>query len=366
MKANPRNLAMLRMLDKNELQANIAYSGHEAVAAVRDEASGLQAFIAIHDTRLGPALGGCRYWIYSDERAALTDVLRLSRSMTYKNALADLALGGGKAVIMGDPRRDKTRAKLLAFGRAVDELAGRYITAEDVGINPRDMDGVAEATAHVRGTTTSVVSDPSPYTAHGVFHGIRAAVAHRFGAESLEGLTACVQGLGHVGFRVAEKLHQAGARLLVSDIYEPAVERAVTGLRAQAVPPSEAHRAPADVFVPCALGAILSRRTIPEIRAAVVAGAANNQLAEPDDAQRLRRRRIVYAPDYVINAGGVIAIALGQPGADRRRIMQRVEAIGHTVAAILSRADAEGLASAEIADRMAEERLAAGRARSAA
>jgi leucine dehydrogenase len=357
---------MLRTLTNEELCANPAWAGHETVVALDDPGTGLTGFIAIHDTSLGPALGGCRFWTFPSERAALADVLRLSRGMTYKNALAGLALGGGKAVIMGDPHRDKSPALMRAFGRAVEALKGRYITAEDVGMTPLDMDAVAAATRHVRGTSGSVVADPSPFTAHGVFHGIRAAVRQRFGTDSLEGLTACVQGLGHVGFRVAEKLARAGARLLVADVYEPAVERAVTGLRARRVAPDEAHRAEADLFVPCALGGVLDARSIPELKAAVVAGAANNQLADPADAERLRRRGILYAPDYAVNAGGVIAIAFDRPGASRFAILEQVERIGETVGAILARAEAEGLTTAAVADRLAEERLAAGRTRSAA
>lgn len=356
---------MLRTLTAGELNSNPALSGHEEVIAL-DGPGGFQGFIAVHNTDLGPALGGCRVWTYRDERAALTDVLRLSRGMTYKNALAGLALGGGKAVIIGDPRRDKTPAIMRAFGRAVEKLGGRYITAEDVGVTPQDMDVVAEATAHVRGTSQSIVADPSPFTAHGVFHGIRAAVRHRFGSDSLEGLTACVQGLGHVGFRVAEKLFQAGARLIVADVYEPAVECAVTGLRARRVAPDEAHRAEADLFVPCALGAVLNAYTIAEMKAAIVAGAANNQLAEPADAERLRRRGIAYIPDYAVNAGGVIALSLDRPGARRQAIMQRVEGIAETVRAILARAEADGETTASVADRLAEERLAAAGTRNAA
>lgn len=356
---------MMRTLTGAELAFNPGFAGHERVVAI-ESLAGLKGFIAIHETGLGPALGGCRFWSYRDERAALTDVLRLSRGMTYKNALAGLALGGGKGVIIGDPRRDKTPEVMRAFGRAVEALGGRYITAEDVGVTPQDMDAVAEATLHVRGTTRSLVADPSPFTAHGVFHGIRAAVRQRFGSDSLEGLTACVQGLGHVGFRVAEKLARAGARLVVADLYEPAVECAITGLRARRVAPDEAHRADADLFVPCALGAVLNARTIPELKAAVVAGAANNQLAEPADAERLRQREIAYVPDYAINAGGVIALSLDRPGARRQSILERVEGISDTVWAILARSEAEGETTAAIADRLAKERLARARARDAA
>lgn len=350
-------------LSEPVLRRQPAYRGHEQVVALRDPQIGLAGFIAIHDTSLGPALGGCRMWPYADEAAALDDVLRLSAGMTCKNALAGLDYGGGKSVIIGDPRRDKHAGLFRAFGRAVQALGGRYVAAEDVGTTPDDMDEIARQTPHVRGTHASRVADPSPYTALGVFHGILAAVEHRFGATDLTGLTCAVKGLGSVGFRVAEKLHAAGARLVAADIHRPAVERAEQAFGARAVAPEEAHRVLADIFVPCALGGDLNADSIPEMQAAIVAGSANNQLAEPADAERLHRRGILYAPDYAINAGGVIAVALG---GRNRRLTEKVEAIGATLSAIFVRAAAEATTTAAVADRLANERLAAARARSAA
>jgi len=357
---------MLETLDATVLAGHAGYQNHEQIVALSDEIAGLSGFIAIHDTTLGPAMGGCRMWDYADEASALTDALRLSAGMTAKNALANLDFGGGKAVIIGDPRKDKTPDLFRALGRAIETLGGRYITAEDVGVTTADMDFAAETTGHVRGTSAMGISDPSPYTALGVFHGILAAVSDRFGATSLIGLTVSVQGLGSVGFRLAERLHGAGAGLVVSDIDQAAVDRAVEAFGATAVDPDETHRVAADIFAPCALGGSLNAETIPEIRAAIIAGAANNQLASEADADRLHRRGVLYAPDFAINAGGVIAVALGLPGVAERRITDKVEAIGATLSAIFTRARAEDRATAHIADQLAQERILAAKARAAA
>lgn len=335
------------------------FAGHEQVVFGHDPATGLLAIVAVHSTRLGPALGGCRMWPYASPAEALTDALRLSRGMTYKNALAGLDLGGGKAVILADPRRDKSPALLAAFGAQVDRLGGHYITAEDVGVSDADMEVVATRTAHVRGTRATGLGDPSPYTAFGVVCGIRAALAHRFGSPDPAGRTVVVQGLGHVGMDVAAQLHAAGARLVVADIHAPAVERAVAAFDATVVDSAAAHRVAADVFAPCALGAGLNDTTIPELAAPIVAGAANNQLAGPQHDAMLRARGVLYAPDYAINAGGVISIALGTPGADEGAVRAKVTAIGDTLAAIFRDADATGLPTQAVADRLAEARLAA-------
>jgi leucine dehydrogenase len=359
-------IKMLKTLDATVLAGHAGYRDHERIVALRDENAGLTGFIAIHDTTLGPAMGGCRMWDYADAASALTDALRLSAGMTAKNALANLDFGGGKAVILGDPRKDKTPEMFRALGRAIEALGGRYITAEDVGVTTADMDFTAEATGHVRGTSASGLGDPSPYTALGVYHGILAAISHRFGANRLAGLTVSLKGLGSVGFRLAEKLHDAGARLIVSDIDPAAVARAAEAFGAASVDAGEAHRVAADIFAPCALGGGLNAETIPQIRAAIVAGAANNQLASEADADRLHRRNILYAPDFAINAGGVIAIALGLPGVPESRIIEKAEAIGVTLNAIFARARAENRATAHIAGQLVEERLGAERARSAA
>ncbi len=334
---------------------------HEDIVFVQDKATGLRAIIAVHDTTLGPALGGCRVWPYENPSDALTDALRLSRGMTYKNALAGLDLGGGKAVIIADPRKDKTPEMMEAFGRHVDRLSGTYITAEDVGVSPEDMEAVARQTAHVRGTKATGLGDPSPYTALGVFEGIKASAKHVFGSSDLEGKVVSVQGLGHVGYDVARQLYHAGAKLIVSDIHAPAVLKAIETFGATAVDPGEAHMVEADIFTPCALGAGLNARTIPHIRAKIVAGAANNQLQTPADGDALKKRGILYAPDYAINAGGVISIAIAAPGSGDAMVREKTIAIGETLAAIYERADREGTTPERVADAMAEERLAKGR-----
>jgi leucine dehydrogenase len=331
---------------------------HENIVFVQDPETGLKAIIAVHDTTLGPALGGCRVWPYETPHDALNDALRLSRGMTYKNALAGLSLGGGKAVIIADPRKDKSIELMEAFGRHVDRFAGTYITAEDVGVSPQDMEAVAKHTTHVRGTEATGLGDPSPYTALGVFEGIKASVQHVYGSASLDGRTVSVQGLGHVGYNVARQLHEAGAKLIVSDIHAPAVLKAIETFGATAVDPAEAHMVAADVFAPCALGAGLNARTIPQIQAKIVAGAANNQLQTPADGLALKNRGILYAPDYAINAGGVISIALAEPGGNDTAVREKTISIGKTLSQIFARANRENATPEQIADKIAEERLA--------
>ncbi len=341
------------------------FDDHEQVIFGRDADVGLNAIIAIHDTTLGPALGGCRIWPYATEDEALSDVLRLSRAMTYKHALAGTGQGGGKAVVIGDARTDKTPALMRALGRLVDTLGGRYVTAEDVGTSVADMVEVRRATRHVAGYHEDERGDPSPVTAYGVFCGIKAAVRHKLGRADLAGITVAVQGLGHVGQYVCGYLHEAGARLLVADIDDAARARAVEAYSAVAVAPDEIHGLVADVFAPCALGGVLNDATIPEIKATVVAGAANNQLARPGHGRELARRGILYAPDYVINAGGVINISLADDD-DRAEAMRRTEKIDGTLTRIFERADDEGRPTNRVADRMAQERIAAARARATA
>lgn len=339
------------------------FRSHENVVFIRDTATGLSAIIAVHDTTLGPALGGCRIWPYQNSGDALTDALRLSHGMTYKNALAGLELGGGKAVIIADPRKDKTPELMGAFGRHVERLSGSYITAEDVGVSPTDMEAVARRTSHVRGTVATGLGDPSPYTALGVFVGIKAAARHVFGSDDLAGRTVSVQGLGHVGGDVAAQLYHAGARLVVSDIHAPAVDRAVDAFEAIAVDPSDAHAVEVDIFAPCALGAGLNASTIPQIKAQIVAGAANNQLQTPADGKALQQRGILYAPDYAINAGGVISIALATPGDNDATVREKTVAIGETLLEIFRRAAQEGRTPEQVAATLAEERLSKGRQR---
>ena len=335
-----------------------AFSGHERVWAVDYPPSGLRAFIAVHDTTLGPALGGCRMWPYASGKEAMTDALRLSQGMTLKAALAGLYLGGGKAVIIGDPKTGKTPDLMHDFGVMVENLDGRYITAEDVGISLEDADLMAERTSHVVGTSRGR-GDPSPMTALGVLEGIKAAVRHRLGSDTLRGLTIAIQGLGHVGYNLGERLVAEGARLIVADVDPERVARAADGLGAAAVSPDEIHAVSADVFSPNALGAVVNDNSIGQIRAAVVAGGANNQLAERSHGEALHRRGILYAPDFVVNAGGLISVAseVGGKILDDARVSALVRRIGATLGQIFDRAEAENLPPDLIAERLADERI---------
>lgn len=341
------------------------FDQHEQVVFCHDKASGLKAIIAIHNTNRGPALGGCRMYPYACEADALTDVLRLSRGMTYKSAIANLPLGGGKSVIIGDPRQGKTPALIRAMGQAVDRLGGRYIVAEDSGTGVADMQLIGEVTPHVSGIAEKFDAegnprsgDPSPMTARGTFVGIRAAVRHRLGRESLEGVRVAIQGVGNVGHHLAKQLHDAGARLWVSDINHEAVQRLVDELGATAVANEAIYDQEVDVFAPCALGAILNDQTIPRLRACIVAGSANNQLAERRHGKALMQRGILYAPDYVINAGGVIDVCYERDAMDQARVLKQVDAIGDTLEEIFDRAERQRQPTDEVADRLAEERFA--------
>ncbi|HZR35553.1 MAG TPA: Glu/Leu/Phe/Val dehydrogenase dimerization domain-containing protein [Nevskia sp.] len=336
------------------------FDAHEQVAFRYDRASGLKAIIAVHSTRLGKGLGGCRMWPYASDAEALTDVLRLSRGMTYKAALAGLPQGGGKSVIIGDPRHDKTPALIQAMGRFVDSLGGQYVVAEDSGTSVADIRLMATETRHVGGladeksVAAGRTGDPSPATAMGTFIGIKAAVKAKFGRDDLKGLKVAIQGVGNVGGRLAQHLHAAGAKLWVTDLHQPAVERCVRELGAAAVPMEAVHSLDVDVYAPCALGAILNDRTIPEIRAKVIAGAANNQLAKPKHDHALLERGILYAPDYVINAGGIIDIFYEGPNYDEATVHAHLERIGHTLSQIFEYSAREKRPTGEIADRMAE------------
>lgn len=345
-----------------------AFCDHEQVVFVSDEAAGLKALIAIHDTTLGPALGGCRMYPYADEEAALRDVLRLSRGMTYKAAACGLDLGGGKAVIIGDPRSQKTPALLQAMGRAVERLAGRYITAEDVGTTVADFAELRKATRHVVGLPVALggTGDPSPTTALGVFHGLAAAARHRWGAASLAGQHVAVQGLGNVGWYLCKLLHEADASLTVSDIEAARVAKAVATFAARAVAPEAIYAADADIFAPCAMGAVLNDETVMQLRCGIVGGAANNQLAREEHGEVLRSRGILYAPDFVINAGGMIRVASERDGYDQELVDRGVEGIGHTLLAIVQSAEADGVPTHRAALRLAQTRLAQARAARAA
>ncbi len=340
---------------------DIEAPGHERLVRVEDDACGLRAFIAIHSTRLGPAAGGLRMRPYESEQAAIEDVLRLSRGMTFKNAAAGLPLGGGKAVIIGDPAADKSPELLLAFGEAVEALGGRYWTAEDMGMSPRDMETIARRTAHVAGLPEGphASGDPSPITARGVFNAMRVAARHRLGSEDLSGRVVAVQGLGHVGEHLCQLLHEAGARLIVTDVALPAVERAVARFGALALSPDEIYDAPADIFAPCAIGATLNEATIARLKVKVVAGAANNQLAIPGDGRRLHERGILFAPDFVANGGGIINVAaeIGRIPDREQWVAGKLAALERTLERILSRAEALSCSPAEVAEGIVEEIL---------
>jgi leucine dehydrogenase len=347
---------------------SVDFGDHEQVVFVNDPASGLKAIIAIHSTTLGPAVGGCRILPYPDDQTALTDVLRLSRGMTMKNAMAGLALGGGKSVIIADPARQKSPALLRAMGRAIDRLGGRYITAEDVGTTTEDMVEIRKGTPHVMGLpiTAGGSGDPSPSTALGCFEGIRAAVRYKSGKQSLSGLRVAIQGLGNVGYNLAWLLSEAGARLVVSDVRRAATDEAAAAFRAEPVSADAIYDADVDVFAPCALGAVINDATLPRLKAGIVAGAANNQLATPAHGLALQKRGIFYAPDYVINAGGIIQVGAEITGESKEAVERRVRAIGETLLTVFQLADADGIPTSEAADRIANSRLSAVQRASAA
>lgn len=340
------------------------FQDHEALHFFTDEPTGLQAIIAIHSTALGPAAGGCRRWTYASEADALTDVLRLSRGMTYKNAVAGLPFGGGKAVILAAESAPKSAQLFAAFGRAVDSLAGRYITAEDVGMSVTDMRHIGEHTQYVSGLPQSDGSaggDPSPWTALGVFLGIEAAVKERLGKDSVNGLTVAVQGVGHVGSHLCHLLHEAGASLLVADVNRDSLAKISAELPVDIVASTKILYADADVLAPCALGNILTSATIPKIKAQVIAGAANNQLSTQNDGARLRKRNILYAPDYVINAGGIINVSHEYHGnSSEDRVRSDIDQIPGRLQAIFAAANETGRSTDELADKMARRLIAAG------
>ncbi len=336
-----------------------AFDDHREVVHICRPEVGLQAVIAVHDTTLGPGLGGCRMWTYADARDATVDALRLARGMTFKNALAGLPFGGGKSVILGDPKRDKTSVLLEAFADAVEALAGRYVVAEDVGITEADARVFARRTHHVCGVAGDGGGDPSPKTARGVFKGLQTAVSQVLERDDLDGLAVAVQGLGAVGWKLAAHLYAAGARLVVADLDAERVARAREAFGAEAAAVGAIHRAEVDVFAPCALGGVLNARTIPDLRCRLVVGAANNQLATDADGDTLAARGITYVPDYVVNAGGVIAVAheyLGEP--DGAGVWAKVERIASTVGEILEQARSDGTTPARAADAAARRRLA--------
>lgn len=329
--------------------------GYERVVVATDPEPGYSAIIAIHSTVRGPAGGGTRFWNYRTRQEALQDVLRLARGMTYKNALAELPMGGGKAVIIGDNATNDREKIFRAHGRFIDSLRGQFITAEDVGTSPADMEHVRQETAYVAGLQGRS-GDPSPRTARGVFRAMQAAAKHRWGNESLAGKTVSIQGCGHVGYFLAEELNRAGARLIVSDLDRKRVERVTAAFGASFVAPERIASVQADIFAPCALGAILNDQTIPQLKVEIVCGAANNQLLKPSDGDALEERGILYVPDYAANAGGVISgCCLELMGWDLEATMKKIDAIYDTILRLFELARRDSIPTYAAADRLAEQ-----------
>jgi len=331
------------------------FDAHEQIWLGRDELRGLTAVVAIHSTVLGPALGGTRVWPHESFEATLTDALRLSRGMTAKAAIAGLPLGGGKAVIMADPKTQKTPALLEAYAEMLTALAGQYYTAEDVGLTLADADFLSRRAPNVSGTSAGGSGNPSPFTALGVFLGLKAALRHRTGHDRLFGVKVAVQGLGSVGWSLCEKLYAEGAVLTVADIDPARAARATATFGAAVASPEAIAAAAVDVFAPCALGAVLSEESIQLLGAGIVAGAANNQLATTEDAVRLKDRGVLYVPDYVLNAGGLINVAaeLEPDGYDRKAVEAKVARIPVTLSEIFTRAETEGRTTDAVAWAMA-------------
>jgi leucine dehydrogenase len=340
----------------------MAEMGHEQVLFCHDVASGYRGVIAIHSTRLGPAVGGTRFWNYDSEDDALIDALRLSRGMTYKCAAAGVPLGGGKSIIIGDNRIQDREKLFRAHGRFIQRLGGRYITAEDVGTSPADMEFIAQETSYVGGLAGKG-GDPSPWTALGVFRSMQAAARYRWGADDLQGKRIAIQGCGNVGHNLARELHAAGARLVVSDVDAAKMKPAVAEFNADAVSPNEVYSVEADVFAPCALGGVLNDHTIPLLKSEIVCGAANNQLLEARHGDALEALGILYAPDYVANAGGVLSGGADLFGWTSERVRAEVLAIYDTMLSVLETAKLEGIPTHKASDRLAERRLQEGVAR---
>ncbi len=329
--------------------------GCEEIAFCYDKNTGLQAIIVIHDTTLGPALGGTRLWDYPTEEDALIDALRLANGMTRKASISGIDAGGAKAVIIAKPEQ-KTEALLRAYGRFVNTFHGRFITGEDVGINVEDARIIAKETEYVLGISEEV-GDPSPFTAHGVVSGMRACINEVFGTSSLSGLKVAIQGIGNVGYNLARILHQEGAELIVTDVREELIKKIASELGVKVVSPEEIYSVECNVFAPCALGAIINDETIPQLRCRVVAGSANNQLKENTHGDELHRRGILYAPDYAINAGGLISAYIDWKKPSTEEIMKKVEEIGERIGEIISASKKTGEPTHAIARKVADERI---------
>jgi leucine dehydrogenase len=332
-------------------------SGYERVLLGSDDTAGYQGIIAVHSTALGPAVGGTRYWNYKTEDDAMTDVLRLARGMTYKNALAGLPFGGGKSIILRDGKKADREQLFRTHGRMVNSLAGKYITAEDVGTSPADMEYILKETTYVGGLQGRS-GDPSPHTARGVFRAMQAAANHKWGSDDLAGKIVAIQGCGHVGYFLAGELARVGAKLIVTDVDAAKAKHATDEHRATAVAAEDIYSVQADIFAPCALGGILNDQTIPQLKAALVVGAANNQLLEPRHGDLLERRGVLYAPDYAANAGGVInGCCREMLGWDIEKTLAKTDAIYDTLLTIFAIAEREKIPTYQAADRLAEERF---------
>jgi len=340
---------------------NMEKRGHEEVVFCQDRDTGLKAIIAIHNTTIGPALGGCRMWNYESEADALKDVLRLSRGMSYKAAIAGLNLGGGKAVIIGNSKKEKNEILFRSFGRFVQGLAGRYITAEDVGTSVKDMEWVRMETRYVTGISRALggSGDPSPVTALGTCSGIKAAVKKQLGKDSLNNLKICVQGLGHVGYHLCRYLYREGVKLVVTDINKDLIKKVVNEFDASVINRKDLYGADVDIYAPCALGATLNSETIPKLKCSIVAGAANNQLKKEDEhSTMLKNRGILYAPDYAINAGGLINVANEIEGYNRERAFtQAKEGIYDTLITIFNQAEEDNVTTHMAALKVAKKRI---------
>lgn len=342
----------------------LSFNDHEQIVFCNDKDTGLKAIIGIHNTVLGPALGGTRMWNYKTEWEALNDVLRLSRGMTYKSAVTGLNLGGGKAVIIGDAGTQKTPELMRKFGTFVNSLGGKYITAEDVGMETADMDLVKEVTPYVTGVSESRggAGNPSPVTAYGVYMGMKAAARYKFGTDKLDGKKVLVQGVGHVGETLVEHLTQEGAKVFITDINEARLRELSEKYGAVVYAGDDLYAAEVDIYAPCALGATINDDTVYRIRAGVIAGAANNQLADENKhGAILKERGIVYAPDFLINAGGIINVYAELEGYDKEEIMRKTENIYNTTGEIFAHSEENGCTTHQSALRMAQARIDAGK-----
>ena len=338
---------------------SISKTNHEEVVFCHNKDAGLKAIIAIHNSVLGPALGGLRMWPYATEQDALSDVLRLSRGMTYKAAVSGLNLGGGKAVIIGDPSKDKSEALFRAFGRFVNSLNGRYITAEDVGIDVNDMEYVYRETEFVTGVhqVHGGSGDPSPFTAFGTLQGLMASLQTQFGNEDVGNYSYAVQGVGHVGMEYVKLLSERGAKIFVTDINKELVQRAVDDFGAEAVSADDIYDVNVDIYSPCALGGTVNEQTLERLKCKIICGAANNQLATNEIGDEVQKRGILYAPDYAVNAGGLMNVSLEIDGYNRERAMRMLRTIYFNLGRIFEISKRDNIPTYMAADRMAEERI---------